>query len=86
MRRAISDTAEYGDLTRGRRVVNEGTRQVMRQLLAEVQSGAFAREWLLENQVGRPEMSARRRRDETHPIEEVGARLRRMMNWLERKP
>ena len=82
MRDAISDTAEYGDMTRGPRVVTAETRQAMRQILAEIQSGQFAREWLLENQVSRPSFSALARREAEHPIEAVGAELRRMMPWL----
>ncbi len=82
MRASISDTAEFGDLTRGRRVVTEETRQTMKVLLEEIQSGLFAREWLQENQVGRPVYSARKRQDQSHLIEEVGAKLRDMMPWL----
>ena len=82
MRSSISDTAEFGDLTRGERVVTEETRREMRRILAQVQNGQFAKEWLLENQVGRPNYNARKRRDEEHLIEEVGARLRGMMSWL----
>jgi ketol-acid reductoisomerase len=85
MRYSISDTAEFGDLTRGRRIVTEETRKAMKQILAEVQDGTFAREWLLENQVGRPVYNARKRQDQEHPIEEVGARLRGMMSWLDKK-
>ena len=82
MRSSISDTAEFGDLTRGGRVVTEETRREMRRILAQVQNGQFAKEWLLENQVGRPNYNARKRRDAEHLIEEVGARLRGMMSWL----
>ena len=82
MRASISDTAEFGDLTRGRRVVTEETRRAMKGLLEEIQSGLFAREWLQENQVGRPVYSARKRQDQSHLIEEVGAKLRDMMPWL----
>ena len=82
MRSSISDTAEFGDLTRGSRVVTEETRREMRRILAQVQNGQFAKEWLLENQVGRPNYNARKRRDAEHLIEEVGARLRGMMSWL----
>ncbi|MCH7735048.1 MAG: ketol-acid reductoisomerase [Chloroflexi bacterium] len=83
MRSSISDTAEFGDLTRGKRIVTEETRQIMREILSEVQTGHFAREWLVENQVGRPVYSARKRQDEEHLIEKVGAKLRGMMSWLE---
>ena len=82
MRSSISDTAEFGDLTRGKRVVTDETRQRMKKILEEVQSGAFAKEWMLENQVGRPVYNARKRQDAEHQIEEVGARLRGMMSWL----
>ena len=85
MRYVISDTAEFGDLTRGKRIVTDQTRQVMKQILAEVQDGTFAKEWLLENQVGRPTFNARKRQDQEHPIEEVGAKLRGMMSWLDKK-
>jgi ketol-acid reductoisomerase len=83
MRNAISDTAEYGDLTRGRKVVGEEVETAMRSILEDVRSGAFAREWVLENRAGTPVLEAERRRQKEHPIEEVGARLREMMSWLE---
>jgi ketol-acid reductoisomerase len=82
MRYSVSDTAEYGDYTRGPRVVNEQTRAEMRKILNEIQSGQFAREWVLENQAGRPSFLATRRREAQHPIEEVGKRLRGMMSWI----
>ena len=82
MRSSISDTAEFGDLTRGGRVVTEETRREMKRILAQVQNGQFAKEWLLENQVGRPNYNAKKRRDADHLIEEVGSRLRGMMSWL----
>ena len=82
MRYSISDTAEYGDYTRGPRVVNEQTRAEMRKILSEIQSGQFAREWVLENQAGRPSFLAMRKREAQHPIEEVGKRLRGMMSWI----
>jgi ketol-acid reductoisomerase len=82
MRYSVSDTAEYGDLTRGRRIITEETRQEMRAILEEIQNGSFAREWLLENQVGRPVFNATRKQDAEHPIEKVGAQLRSMMPWL----
>ncbi len=85
MRWSISDTAEYGDLTRGNRVVTEETRKAMKKLLAEVQDGTFARDWLLENRVGRPIFNARKRQDQEHLIEKVGAELRGMMPWLKGK-
>jgi ketol-acid reductoisomerase len=85
MRSSISDTAEFGDLSRGRRVVTEETRKEMKNILEDIQTGRFAKEWLLENQVGRPTYNARKRQDEEHLIEEVGGRLRAMMSWLDKK-
>ncbi len=82
MRYSISNTAEYGDMTRGPRIVTDATRAEMRKILAEVRSGEFAREWILENQAGRPVFNALRRRAAEHPIEEVGDRLRSMMPWI----
>ncbi|MFH1647194.1 MAG: ketol-acid reductoisomerase, partial [Chloroflexota bacterium] len=82
MRNSVSDTAEYGDYTRGPRVIDDMVADEMRQILAEVQDGSFAREWILENQDGRPMYSALKRMDEEHPIEIVGAALRKMMPWL----
>jgi len=84
MRYSISDTAEYGDLTRGKRIITEETRKEMRKILDEVQSGRFAGEWMLENQVKRPVFNALRQREKEHPIEEVGSRLRDMMSWLKK--
>jgi len=84
MRYSISDTAEYGDLTRGKRIITEETRKEMRRILEEVQSGSFAREWMLENMVNRPVFNALRQREKEHPIEEVGSRLRDMMGWLKK--
>jgi len=82
MRYSVSDTAEYGDYTRGPRVVSEQTKAEMKRILSEIQSGQFAREWVLENQANRPGFLAMRRRDAEHPIEEVGKRLRAMMSWI----
>jgi ketol-acid reductoisomerase len=84
MRYSISDTAEYGDLTRGKRIITDETRAEMRKILDEIQTGEFAKEWLLENQANRPAFSAMRRQQAEHPIEEVGARLRDMMSWLKK--
>ncbi len=84
MRYSISDTAEYGDLTRGKRIITDETRSEMRRILDEIQSGEFAKEWLLENKVNRPAFNAMRRQQAEHPIEEVGARLRDMMSWLKK--
>ncbi|MGH2699953.1 MAG: ketol-acid reductoisomerase [Actinomycetota bacterium] len=83
MRHAISDTAEYGDLTRGRRVVTDETAKAMRAILDDVRSGNFAREWVLENRAGTPVLDAERRRQTEHPIEEVGSGLREMMTWIQ---
>jgi len=85
MRYSISDTAQYGDLMIGRRIITEETREEMRQVLSEIQSGEFARSWLLENQVGRPVFNAVSRIDDEHPIEVVGKQLRAMMPWLQKK-
>ena len=85
MRYSISDTAEYGDITRGRRIITEETRLEMQKILAEIQSGEFAREWILENAAGRPVYNALVRRDKEHLIEKVGAVLRSMMSWIGRK-
>jgi len=82
MRYSVSDTAEYGDYTRGPRVVSEDTKREMRKILGEIQSGQFAREWVLENQAHRAGFLAMRRRDADHQIEEVGKRLRSMMSWI----
>jgi len=82
MRYSVSNTAEYGDLTRGPRVINEDTKDEMRQILTEIQNGEFAREWMLENQANKPVFNALRRQAADHPIEEVGARLRSMMAWI----
>lgn len=84
MRSSISDTAEFGDLSRGRRIVTDETRAEMKRILAEIQTGKFAREWLQENQVGRPFYTAQKRIDAEHKIEEVGGRLRAMMSWLDK--
>ncbi len=85
MRYSISDTAEYGDYMVGRRIITEETREEMRQVLAEIQSGEFAREWLLENMVNRPVFNAIRKNEAEHDIEVVGKKLRAMMPWLQKK-
>jgi ketol-acid reductoisomerase len=85
MRYSISNTAEYGDLTRGPRIITEETRKEMRRILTEVQTGAFAREWILENQANRPVFRALAAKDRQHLIEQVGRRLRRMMPWISAK-
>ncbi len=85
MRYSVSDTAEFGDYTRGRRIITEETREEMAQILDEIQTGEFAREWILENQAGRPVFNALRRIEAEHPIEDVGKKLRGMMPWLQKK-
>jgi ketol-acid reductoisomerase len=82
MRYSISDTAQYGDMTRGPRLIDASVRQRMQQILDEVQTGAFAKEWILENRAGRPVFRALAKRDEEHLIEQVGKRLRGMMSWV----
>ena len=82
MRYSISNTAEYGDLTRGPRVVTDETKAEMRRILNEIQAGQFAREFILENQAGAATLKAMRRRGREHPIEEVGEKLRGMMPWI----
>ena len=82
MRSSISDTAEYGDFVSGPRIITEETRDEMRRILSEIQSGEFAREWILENQAGRPVYKALKRQGEEHLIEIVGKKLRDMMSWL----
>lgn len=82
MRYSISDTAEYGDYSRGKRIVTEETKAEMKKILSEIQRGEFAREWLLENIAGRPHFNAMRRINAEHPTEAVGARLRGMMGFL----
>jgi len=82
MRDSISNTAEYGDLTRGPRIVTDSTRAEMKKVLSEIQSGQFAREFVLENQSGKPGFTAMRRQEAEHPIEEVGKDLRAMFSWM----
>jgi ketol-acid reductoisomerase len=82
MRYSISNTAEYGDLTRGPRVITDETKQEMRNILTEIQNGEFAREFIAENQAGAVTIKARRRLSRAHQIEEVGAKLREMMPWI----
>ena len=85
MRYSISDTAEYGDYTRGPKVIDEHVRNQMKQVLNNIRSGAFAREWIIENQAGRPSFLALRRQNQEHMIEKVGAELRGMMPWLQKR-
>jgi ketol-acid reductoisomerase len=84
MRYSISNTAQYGDLTRGPRIINEETKNEMRKILGEIQSGTFARDWILECRAGKPSFNALTRRGEEHPVEQVGAKLRAMMPWLKK--
>jgi ketol-acid reductoisomerase len=85
MRYSVSDTAEYGDLTRGKRIITQETRQEMKRILEEVRNGNFAKEWIIENRVGRPVFTALRKKEAEHPIEVVGKKLRSMMGWLKEK-
>jgi len=82
MRYSVSDTAEYGDYTRGPRVINDDVRDEMWKILEEIQNGTFAREWILENQAGAPSFNAYRKIESEHELEEVGEELRGMMPWL----
>ncbi len=85
MRYSVSNTAEFGDYTRGPRIVTEQTRSEMKRILTEIQTGQFAREWILENKAGAPAFKAYRRRDRALLIEQVGLRLRRLMSWIDSK-
>jgi ketol-acid reductoisomerase len=82
MRYSISDTAEYGDLTRGPRVINSAVREEMQRILDEIRSGRFAEEWIAENRAGRPRFNQLRQDARAHPIEKVGADLRAMMPFI----
>src|ERR1700751_3839467 len=82
MRYSVSNTAEYGDYTRGPRIVPDQTKAEMKKILSEIRSGQFAREWILENKANAPMFKATRREERKHPIEEVGRRLRRLMPWI----
>ena len=84
MRYSISNTAQYGDLTRGPRVITGETKEEMKKILGEIQDGVFAREWLLECRANKPVFNALTRKGEEHPIETVGAKLRAMMPWLKK--
>ncbi|GGK07510.1 ketol-acid reductoisomerase (NADP(+)) [Pilimelia anulata] len=84
MRYSVSDTAEYGDYSRGPRVVDARTKEEMKRILAEIQSGEFAREWIAEDDAGRPNFSKWRQQGAEHPIEETGKKLRSMMSWVQR--
>jgi ketol-acid reductoisomerase len=86
MRDSISNTAEYGDMTRGKRVIAEPTRKAMRELLAEIQSGEFAKEWIAENRAGAENFQRLREEAAGHQVEQVGKELRKMMPWIEAEP
>ena len=85
MRYSISDTAEYGDYTRGPRIIDDHVRASMKQVLAEIQDGTFAKEWIAENEEGLPRFNAMRQADADHEVEDVGAELREMMSFLKKK-
>ncbi|VBB06887.1 ketol-acid reductoisomerase [Lucifera butyrica] len=85
MRYSVSDTAEYGDYVTGPRIITDATKAEMKKVLAEIQDGTFARNWILENQANRPSFTATRRKEANHPIEAVGKELRGMMGWLKKK-
>jgi len=86
MNQAISNTAEYGEYVSGPRIVNDAVKAEMKRVLADIQSGKFAREWMAENAAGKPNLKAMRAKAAAHPIEEVGRRLRAMMPWLRKAP
>jgi ketol-acid reductoisomerase len=81
MRYSISDTAEYGDYTVGKRIITDETRKEMKKVLSEIQDGSFARNWILENQANRPFFNARRRQEQNLLVEKTGGELRKMMSW-----
>jgi len=82
MRKRVSDTAEYGDFSRGKRVINDKTRKIMKKMLTEIQSGKFAKEWIRENKKGRLNFNQWRKEADEHPIEKIGVQLRQMMPWM----
>lgn len=82
MNDSVSDTAEFGGMTRGSRIINQESRKAMKQILKEVQDGSFAREWIKENEDGQPLMNQLREATRTHPVEQIGAQLRKMMSWI----
>ena len=85
MRYSISNTAEYGDYTRGPRIVTDETKAEMKRILAEIQSGQFAKEWIQENKDGAKKFHATRKAEQQHPVEEVGRHLRKLMSWIDEK-
>ena len=82
MRYSISNTAEYGDYVSGKRIINQDTRKEMKKILADIQSGKFTRDWMLENKVNQTSFKATRKKASEHPIEAVGKELRAMMPWI----
>jgi ketol-acid reductoisomerase len=86
MRNSISNTAEYGDMTRGKKVVTDETRAAMRQILADIQSGEFAKEWIAENRAGQENFKRLREEQADHQVEHVGRDLRSMMPWIQTEP
>jgi ketol-acid reductoisomerase len=85
MRYSVSNTAEYGDYTRGPRIITDESRAEMKRILEEVQNGQFAKEWILENKANAPAFKALRRREREHGVEQVGRQLRRLMSWIDAK-
>ena len=86
MHRRVSDTAEYGDYSRGKRIIGREARDAMKKILKEIQSGSFAKEWIEENKKGRPNFNKMRQECDNHPVEKVGSQLRSMMHWLSQPP
>ncbi len=84
MRHSISDTAEYGDIMIGKKVITEDTRKAMKKILEDIQNGSFARDWILENKANRPVYNATKKKELNHPIEIVGEKLRKMMPWIKK--
>jgi ketol-acid reductoisomerase len=84
MNYSVSDTAEYGGMSRGKKVITEETRKIMRDILQDVQNGSFAQEWIDENTKGQPNMNQLREENKNHPIEKVGLKLREMMSWVKK--
>jgi ketol-acid reductoisomerase len=85
MRYSVSNTAEYGDYTRGKRIITDETRAEMKKILAEIRSGEFARDWILENRAGAAMFKSTRRREREHKLTETGRQLRKMMKWIDSK-
>jgi ketol-acid reductoisomerase len=85
MRYSISDTAEYGDIVIGKKIITGETRKAMKKILENIQNGVFARDWILENKAGRPVYNAIKKREENHLIEKVGKEMRKMMTWISKE-